>query len=239
MIMTAGKFTGSTTASFPFRLASKEDQTIFSPDSVSDNFILSDPDHLGIPQINSLYNHWLERQRKGHPPFVVINTSPLNAHLTAKSSKVKEGKKKMEYVSLGSDDESVKGNEEDGGDDDDDVQKDEAEDIPKAVKRSRPTKKRNLQQKEAEDIPKVVKRSPLTTKRNVQQEEAEDIPKTVKRGPPTTKRNENEPLRRRKPDGKPQKKNANIPPSYAGPSSKNPMVLMLTFISLVSFTCQF
>ena len=206
--MTAGKSTGSRTASFPFRLASKEDQKIFSPDSVPDNFILSDPNHLGVPQINSLYNHWLEKQCKGHPPFIMINASPLHAHLTSKSSKVKERKKKMEYVPLGSDDESVKGDEEDVGDDDDDVQKDEAEDILKAVKRGPPTKKRNLQQ-----------------------EEAENVPKTVKRGPPTTKR--------RKPNGKPQKKNANIPPAYTGPSSKKPMVLMPTFISLVSFAYQF
>jgi hypothetical protein len=139
----------------------------------------------------------------------VINASPLHAHLTSKTSKVKERKKKMEYVPLGSDDESVGGDGEDGGDDDDDdVQKDEAEDIPKAVKRGPPTKKRNLQQ-----------------------EETEDVPKTVKRGPPTTKR--------RKPDGKPQKKNVNIPPAYKGPSSKRPMVLMPTLVSLVSFAFQF
>ena len=104
----AGKFTGSKTSSFPFGLAAKEDQNIISPESVPENFTLSDPDHLDIPQINTLYNHWLDRQRKGLPPFVVINPSPLHAHLVKKSSTVKQGKKKKTYVPVRSDDESVK-----------------------------------------------------------------------------------------------------------------------------------
>ena len=98
----SGKFTGSKTSSFPFGLAAKEDQNIISPNLVPENFTLSDPDHLDIPQINSLYKHWLDRQRKGLPPFVVINPSPLHAHLI----------KKIVYSKAGEEEEAIHSSEE-------------------------------------------------------------------------------------------------------------------------------
>jgi hypothetical protein len=59
LIIAIGEFTQNKQAAFPYALAAKEDQAIFSADSVLDDFILSDPDHLTSPQINPLYHHWL------------------------------------------------------------------------------------------------------------------------------------------------------------------------------------
>ena len=41
-----GEFIGSKTVRFPFVLATKEDQMIYSPECVPEGFSLSDPDHL-------------------------------------------------------------------------------------------------------------------------------------------------------------------------------------------------
>jgi hypothetical protein len=97
----AGEFTGNSIDLFPYSLASKEDQTIYSTECVPDNFTLSDPDHLKTFQIEELYKHWLARQRKGLEPFVILNSSPQHgsSRKSQKSAKAK-GKKKMEYVEV-------------------------------------------------------------------------------------------------------------------------------------------
>jgi hypothetical protein len=93
-------------------LASKEDQTIFSPDCVPDGFVLSDPDHLKGSQVRALYLHWLKRQQQKLPAFIILNCSPLHQISERKSAKAK-GKRKMEYVAVNSDDEEVESGPED------------------------------------------------------------------------------------------------------------------------------
>ena len=106
LIKRTGAFTSNSHAAFPYALASKADQTIFSEDSVPENFILSDPDHLNGFQINDLYSHWLKRQQKKLSPFVILNASPQHKTSIRKSSKAM-GKRKMEYVEVDSNDEDV------------------------------------------------------------------------------------------------------------------------------------
>ena len=62
LIQMTGEFTGNSRAAFPYSLASKEDQTIFSPECVPEGFTLSDPDHLSGVKIVALYSHWWRRQ---------------------------------------------------------------------------------------------------------------------------------------------------------------------------------
>ena len=79
LTLRTGEFIGSKTAGFPFVLAAKEDQTIYSPECIHEGFSLSDPDHLLGSGIISLYWHWLEHQKKkGLVPFIVLNPSPLH-----------------------------------------------------------------------------------------------------------------------------------------------------------------
>jgi hypothetical protein len=120
---------GSKISPFPYILASKDDQTIFSVQSVPKNFRLSDPDHLKTPKIEQLYTHWLRRQDKGLKPFVVLNASPNlggNAKKSQKSEKAK-GKGKMRYVDVGSDDGSVQEENEDNMESDKEEEDDEDE----------------------------------------------------------------------------------------------------------------
>jgi hypothetical protein len=81
----------------------KEDQKIFDPDCVPEGFVLSDPDHLTAAEISSLYNHWLSRQHRNLPPFVVLNPGPHHPSPHPQSEKVK-GKRKMPYVDVDSTD---------------------------------------------------------------------------------------------------------------------------------------
>jgi hypothetical protein len=92
-----GDFVGSSKSAFPYILASKDDQMIFSVDSVPKDFCLSDPDHLNGYQIDSLYTHLLGRQRKGLAPFIVLKGS--HQEKPQKSAKAK-GKRKAEYVDV-------------------------------------------------------------------------------------------------------------------------------------------
>ena len=78
LTLRTGEFIGSKTAGFPFVLAAKEDQTIYSPECIPEGFSLSDPDHLLGSGIISLYRNWLEHQKKGLVPFIVLNPSPLH-----------------------------------------------------------------------------------------------------------------------------------------------------------------
>jgi hypothetical protein len=110
-----GDFVENSKAAFPFTLASKDDQTIFSLDSVPEDFTLSDPDHLNAFKIDLLYNHFLSRQRKGLPPFVVLNGGPLHGQSEkSKKSEKAKGKRKAEYVDVGdSEDDGEVGDEDD------------------------------------------------------------------------------------------------------------------------------
>jgi len=115
LIKWTGQFTDTKNAAFPYSLASKENQTIFDEDCVPEDFVLSDPDHLNASQILSLYTHWHLRQRQKLSPFVVLKAGPLHRAAEVKSDKAK-GKRKVQWVEVGSDDEDVKsvGEEEAG-----------------------------------------------------------------------------------------------------------------------------
>jgi hypothetical protein len=102
-----GQFTDNKSAAFPYSLAAKDDQEIFDARCVPEDFVLSDPDHLPGAQITSLYLHWVARQRRKVPAFVVLKPGPLHQAAPKKSMKAK-GKRKMEYVEVDSDDEEVK-----------------------------------------------------------------------------------------------------------------------------------
>lgn len=141
---TTGEFTGNSIAAFPFLLAAKEDQTIFLPDCIPEGFTLIDPDHLKAQEINSLYHHWLARQKEGLRPLVILNASPNHAPAVGKSEKAK-GKQKMKYVDVDSDDAA----EEDDGDDEkcdhgkegEDVVRGEGEEDLPQIKRGPPKRK--------------------------------------------------------------------------------------------------
>ena len=125
LIETTGEFTGNARTAFPYLLASKPDQTIFLPECVPDGFTLSDPDHLPASKIETLYLHWIGRQHKGQPPFIVLNASPNHVVLARKglkSAKAK-GKQKIDYVDVNSDDEDNEDREEGEGDDEENDQK--------------------------------------------------------------------------------------------------------------------
>jgi hypothetical protein len=68
---------------------------------------LGDPDHLNILQVNSLLNHWLDRQRRKLAPFIILNPSPLHQKALKISDKAK-GKKKIHYEPVNTDDESIR-----------------------------------------------------------------------------------------------------------------------------------
>ena len=104
-------------------MAAKDDQTIYSEDCIPDGFILSDPDHLNSTQIEALYNHWIGRQKKKLSPFVILNAIPQHQRTVKKSSKAK-GKRKMEYVEVGSNDEEVKSED---GEEQEEEEEDQAE----------------------------------------------------------------------------------------------------------------
>ena len=55
-----GEFTGSSRSAFPYGLAAKDSQDIFSTELVPpEGFCLGDPDHLNASDVNALYHHWL------------------------------------------------------------------------------------------------------------------------------------------------------------------------------------
>ena len=129
-----GEFTGNPRAPFPYLLAGKYDQTIFSRDCAPDGFLLADPDHLTGLKIDQLYNHWLRRQQKKLSPFVILNASPQHAILHRKSAKAM-GKRKMDYQEVYSDDQEVQTEDEgeQGGEQEEEEQEEEQEDEDKEV----------------------------------------------------------------------------------------------------------
>ena len=130
LTLRTGDFIGSKTAGFPFVLAAKEDQTIYSPECVPEGFSLSYLDHLPGSGIISLYQHWLEHQKKRQAPFIVLNLSPLHGPMFKKSDKAK-GKKKVDYMEVSKDpdeNEDEEDDQEDGdGDEGDDSHRNEDE----------------------------------------------------------------------------------------------------------------
>lgn len=154
-----GKFTNNTIASFPFSLASKEDQDIYSPESVPDGFVLSDPDHLTGTQIESLYLHWLGRQQKKLSPFIMLKASPQHQTTVRMSEKAK-GKRKIPYHDVVTSDEgegSRDGSDVPAGDENDEDEDDKGEEeISPGVKRGPPNrnsmKKQHSSQKVGEPV---------------------------------------------------------------------------------------
>ena len=139
LIQMTGEFTGNSRAAFPYSLASKEDQTIFSPECVPEGFTLSDPDHLSGVKIVALYSHWWRRQQKGLSPLIILNASPNHGANGKKKSANSKEKKKLEYVEIDDDEPDKEGDGEgsqekslDGNDD---------EEIPPAVKFGPPGRK--------------------------------------------------------------------------------------------------
>src|ERR1700678_4262244 len=105
-----GEFTGNSRALFPYSLAAKEDQTIFSPDCVPEGFTLSNPDHLSGVKIVALYSHWLMRQMEGLSASIVLNASRNHGVSSSKKkSEDRKGKRKMEYVDVNTDEEGSEG----------------------------------------------------------------------------------------------------------------------------------
>lgn len=103
-------------------MASKEDQTIYCEESVPKGFILSDPDHLQGIQIESLYSHWLGRQKKKLRPFIILNASPQHQFSVRKSAKAKGKKRQIDYVPV-----STSGEEESSGDDESNLDEEDRE----------------------------------------------------------------------------------------------------------------
>jgi hypothetical protein len=114
-------------AAFPYGLASKENQTIYSEDSVPEGFTLSDPDHLTGSQIETLYLHWRNRQQKKLSPFVILNASPQHQATVKKMSAKAKGKRKIDYVPVSSSEDERDSDGEDGVDngEGDDVEADQ------------------------------------------------------------------------------------------------------------------
>jgi hypothetical protein len=126
-MLKTGKFTQNKTATFPYLQAGIENQTIYSPECAPDDFRLIDPDHLTAPQVEALYMHWLRRQQKKLPPFIILNPSPQHKTSVKLSQKAK-GKRKMEYTHVDSDDPEVQDEDSDkngGTDESEDEDSDE------------------------------------------------------------------------------------------------------------------
>jgi len=77
---------------------------------------LTDPDHLKAADVDALYKHWLRRQTKKLPPFIVLNANPQHPAVPQKKAPKDKGKKTMDYVEDSSDDEDRQpsGDDEDG-----------------------------------------------------------------------------------------------------------------------------
>jgi len=89
-------------------LAGQEEQTIFSLASVPEGFVLRDPDHFKLFEVDALYSHWIRRQTKGLTPFIILNSSPQHAAKGKKKLSVKaKGKRKIGYVHVDTDDDDV------------------------------------------------------------------------------------------------------------------------------------
>lgn len=137
-MLASGEFTGNKRAVFPYLLASKEGQEVYLPDCVPVGFQLGDPDHLTGFKISNLYHHWIGRQKKKLPPFVVLHPGPLHKIVEKKSAKARGKEKVYDPVDTSEDDDGVGGgsaeneNEREGDVDEDgdagengDVDKDE------------------------------------------------------------------------------------------------------------------
>ena len=130
-MLASGKFTGNKRAAFPYLLASKEGQEVYLPDCVPVGFQLGDPDHLTSFKISNLYHHWIRRQKKKLPPFIVLHPGPLHKIVKKKSAKAWGKEKVYDPVDTSEDNDGVGGgsaeneNEREG-----DVDKDEDSALP-------------------------------------------------------------------------------------------------------------
>jgi hypothetical protein len=170
-------------------LASKEDQTIYCEESVPKGFILSDPDHLQGTQIESLYSHWLGRQKKKLRPFIILNASPQHQFSVRKSAKAKGKKRQIDYVPV-----STSGEEDSSGDDESNLDEEDREEgqISPPIKVGPPNRKsakniseRNEGSSKAPPTPiKIGPPNPKSTKNIGEQNEGSS------KAPPTPKKSQ-------------------------------------------------
>jgi hypothetical protein len=215
-----GDFTGYPRSSFPYMLASKDDQSIFSVDSVPDGFILIDPDHLNAFKINSLYNHWLTRQKKGLAPFVILEASPMHEPFRKKSKKTvkAKGKGKMKYVEVNSDEAEVEGSDGSAIETDDEgaVKDGEMQDEDGSGVEAMLLEDGSAVETDDEAMP-------LDDGSDLEVDEVEDIQPGLKRGPPVGRPKALASVSGPSKSSAPKKIALTPPsPSLAGPSKKAP-----------------
>jgi hypothetical protein len=183
LIQRAGDFTGNTRAAFPYILAAKDGQTIFSKYSVPDGFSLGDPDHITGFNIDSLYAHWLGRQQKGLEPFIMLNAGPLHAASKKKSLKAKgkaKAKAQVAWVNCDTDDEKSEEEEEAGGGD---SETEEGEDKSESDEKEEEEESGGGVSEKEEEVDK----SELDEKDEEDEEEEEEELPARKFGPPVGK----------------------------------------------------
>ena len=114
---------------------------------------MSDPDHVPGHQIEKLYRHWLDRQRKGLRPLVILNPGPLHLTSQKKISKGKGKARNLPYVEVSTD--NSEGGGDDGGSDDEQAEGGDggfdkgdrsSENLQESPKRGPPIGKRKIQQ---------------------------------------------------------------------------------------------
>ena len=134
-------------------MASKDDQIIYSPDCVPEGFKLSDPDHLNGFKIGALYMHWLQRQKKGLSPFIVLKGHPHHGESGRKARRAdKKGKKKADWVDVHDDEMEV----------DEEFQSDGEEEMPQGLKVGPPMGKKKTIPDSTEDPSQVAGPSTLS-----------------------------------------------------------------------------
>jgi hypothetical protein len=190
-----GDFTGSSRSAFPYILAAKSDQTIFSPECVPDGFCLSDPDHLPTVKINLLYTHWLKRQDEGLAPLIILNASPLH-EMSIQKSKKSKGKAKMEYVDVTSDDEEDGDKEEEEEEQEQEEEQEEEgeahneekEDDHEEEEEKEDEKKEDDEEEESKEDDEENKEDDEENKED--DEDEHKMPPVIKYGPPQGKKNQ-------------------------------------------------
>jgi hypothetical protein len=225
----AGQFTDQKSAAFPFILAAKDDQEIYDPVCVPDDFVLSDPDHLTVNQISSLYRHWEARQDRNLPPFVVLKPGPNHQAAPRKSRKGKGKERQIDYEHVSTDDENAKSLRE--GERQWREEQDDEEDISRRVKfpgpKGRtdgrnvagPSKHPSTTQTSAQP-PKKGKRVPLDKVQSLDLQ-AEDAPVENSRPRPRPKSNKRK--AEEDPEPRPPKSLKTGPPKKSGRKADDPV----------------
>jgi hypothetical protein len=198
----AGQFTDQKSAAFPFILAAKEDQDIYDPVCVPDDFVLSDPDHLTVNQISTLYRHWEARQNRNLPPFVVLKPGPNHQAAPPKSRKAKGKQRQIDYQHVSTDEEEVQ-------------QEEDVEDISSRVNFAGPKSRRDER-----NIAGPSKRRPLDEGQNLDLQ-PEDAP--IEKSRPTARPKSNKRKAEEDPEPRPPKSLKTGPPMKSGRKAEDPV----------------